>query len=183
MKKIIFYLFLFYGISTHVNAQIQKGTKTIGGQISFSSTSVSSTATIGSSSRTESESQTNLSLAPIGGIMITDNIMVGTEVKLVVLGSSSGSGSGIGLLPFGRYYYPAGEKFYIFGELALGFGSVKGGSSSTSFSEWHIGPGASYFLKDNVAIEAALNFNSLKYKDSSLANNSTTLHIGLQFYF
>jgi opacity protein-like surface antigen len=186
MKKKSLFIILFLCICWQMNAQIQKGTRTLGGSVGFSSTTATSTTTLtGYPTKESSSSSSYLSLAPKGGIMLTDNVMVGAEIDFSISGrgGQSSSTTTIGLLPFGRYYFPAGDKFYVFGEFALGFGSSSNGSASASVTTWHIGPGASYFIKDNIAIEAELNFNSTKYKDASQAINTTTLGIGLQFYF
>jgi hypothetical protein len=186
MKKKSLFIMLLLGVCSQINAQIQKGTKTLGGSIGFSSTSTTTTiSNTGSPTKESSGSSSYLYLAPKGGVMITDNIMVGSDINFSVSGrgGQSSSVTSIGLMPFGRYYYPAGDKFYVFGEFSLGFGSSSSGSASTSITTWHIGPGASYFIKDNVSIEAELNFNSTKYKDAPQAISTTTLGIGLQFYF
>lgn len=159
MIKPMYYLFLFLGFGHFANAQIQKGTKTAGGSISFYSITesakiVSNGTTINEASR----SNTQLILAPKAGLMLTDNIMAGTGLFL-----SSGGGSSFAISPFGRYYFPAGDRFYAFGEFSLLLGNA---------TSWNIGGGASYFIKDNVAIEGLLTFNRV-----------VQLGVGLQFYF
>lgn len=167
MKKLMYYLFLFLGFSHFAKAQIQQGTKTASGSIGFYSTTYTSKlAYNGITTQEASTSGTQLKLAPKAGLMLTDNIMVGTGL-LITSGDdsslTSGSSSSFAISPFGRYYFPAGDKFYAFGEFSLLLGS---GSS------WNIGGGASYFLKDNVAIEGLLTFNQ-----------AVRFGIGLQFYF
>lgn len=159
MKKLMYYLLLFLGFGHFTKAQIQQGTKMAGGNISFYSTTYSSKGTYnGTAFNDVSNSSTQLLLAPKAGLMLTDNIMVGTGVNL-----STGEGYSFALSPFGRYYFPAGDRFYAFGEISLVL------AKSTSFN---IGGGASYFIKDNVAIEGLITFNKIVH-----------LGIGLQFYF
>lgn len=87
---------------------------------------------------------------------------------------------------FGRYMHPLNEKTYVWGELGLGFGSYKvtedDETYSLSASQFHLGPGVSFFLNKQVAIEAMLRYSNTGI-GGQLKTNEVGLFSGIQIFF
>ena len=97
----------------------------------------------------------------------------------------------------GRYYFTPADKFSLFGQLALGFGSEKydDGADSVKASTFGVnaGLGLNYFLSSNFALQASwagLGYNSHKLEDADdsyntfgLNANLTNINLGLVYKF
>jgi len=140
MKKIILMLVLGGTILT-ASAQIEKGAILVGGNSSFSYSSVSPSG--GSSS-----SITLFNLK--GGYFVAENIALGLNFGYQSISSSSLTTIGV----FGRYY-PAG-KFFV----GAGYSSTKASGASSSQGQFNLEGGYVGFVGKSVAFEPAISFNS-----------------------
>lgn len=144
-------------------------------------------------------STTQMIVNPKVGYFFKPNILAGASISIQTeknADSSSPSspwgGSGawsestrlVGV--FGRYMHPLNEKTYVWGELGFGFGSYKvtedDESYSFSASQFHIGPGVSFFLNKHVAIEAMLRYFHTGI-GGQLKTNEVGLFSGIQIFF
>lgn len=135
------------------------------------------------------------SFNPKAGYFIKQRFAVGgmmeysfSSSKLTADEKSSSSSFGIG--PMVRYYRGYFEGISAFGEIAAGIGSTV---DKQIFSESEIetkhklsfataGVGASYFLKENVAAEAMLQYYySVRKPDGDNPNNNRHINSGLRF--
>ncbi|MBB3842011.1 opacity protein-like surface antigen [Runella defluvii] len=141
-------------------------------------------------------STTQMTLNPKVGYFFKPNILVGASISVKTDkdadSSSPWGGSGVWsestriVGAFGRYMQPLNEKTYVWGELGFGFGSYKvtedDESYSFSASQFHIGPGVSFFLNKHVAIEAMLRYSHTGI-GGQLKTNEVGLFSGIQIFF
>lgn len=150
---------------------------------------------VGFGSEKTGELKSNVfNISPKAGYFVTENIAVGVK-----LGYTSGKDTnqvGPGTVEvktnafeagaFGRYYFTPASQFSFFGELSAGFNSSKseiegvpGESKSNGFNVG-LAPGISYFVSNNIALEATfglLGYNTNK-PDFDGAESTDTFNIG-----
>jgi len=105
------------------------------------------------------EDATTFSFSPSLGYFISDKIAVGGRLSFQTISDDGGSSFGIG--GFGRYYmsFSDDNKFYGFGEAALGFASTKPpGEGAESYSSFGLGvaPGFGFYPGKQFAVEFTL---------------------------
>lgn len=153
-------------------AQTSKGSWLIGGGITFSS------------SKTGDFDQTDFSITPGAGYFFANNFAAGAGIGFA---SSKEEGEDATTLfsfnPFLRYYFvDIGSKAKLFANGTFGFGSAKILGDSEPFTNWEISAGPAFFLNKNVALEMALAYGSLKFKDADDATNSFGAKVGFQIH-
>lgn len=164
----------------------------------FTKGDVFASGSIGYGSEKTGENKNNVfTFSPKAGYFVTNNIAVGVK-----LGFTSGKDTeqvGPASIEtktntfeagaFGRYYFTPASQFSFFGELSAGFNSSKteiegvpGESKSNGFNVG-VAPGISYFVSNNIALEAT--FGLLGYKtnkpDVDGAESTDTFNIGANF--
>lgn len=153
-------------------AQLQKGSTLVGGGIGNLDVGFGS------------GSQFSINLTPRVGYFIQDNVAVGGKVDLGYTGQKGGNDTySYGINAFGRYYF--GEKEFDtllkqgrwFLEAGAGIAGLKGADIGFNVN---FGPGYSYFLSENVAVEGLLLYNGTFGSGSS---NGLSLNVGFQIYF
>lgn len=181
MKKFTFLALLIIAGSITVKAQIKKGSKLLGGGISFGITE---------SGVTPNETEyKNFSLNPSIGFVTRDNQAVGfnlffSRATTVVSGQPqddvkmNGYGGGV----FLRRYLPLGKSFYLFGEGQANFSYTQTDrypsqdvhSKQMQYSGSIVFyPGITYSIKDRIHLEAGLN-NLLNFTYFRTENKLTT---------
>lgn len=210
MKKTLFttafVVFAFFA----AHAQIGAGTLSVGGALQVNSTGGKVKSSSGSADKA---STTSIEFGPKVGYFISDNFSVGVGIGLNTSKTESADGNTkntsnvFGIAPFARYHIPVGEKFYVFGEAALGVGfgggKTKNGGTSVDHDKIStvglaVSPGLIFLPSERIAIELSINllsFNSRTQKDkenSSNKNISNSFSFGpdlfspqlsVQFYF
>jgi Opacity family porin protein len=174
----IFFFFLIFS----VKAQTQKGTVLVGSDISQ--------LNLGLQGHNNTFSVT---VDPQMGIFIRNNKLIGAQLTF---GLSTQNGTTViqyGLSAFGRYYFGNDSiSFYRkhkwFIEANAGpFGNSTSGKNvehtSTNGLGIGIGPGFSYFLTSNVALEALIKYDLTLGFGSSTTNNAIGASLGLQIFF
>lgn len=154
MKKISFVLLLTVFISISAKAQTASGNMMIGGGISFSSQSYQSNSDVGNSS---------FNFSPDFGYFVADNFAVGAAFRL---GTSTNDNAisktqttTVGFGPYARYYkFTSNENFAFFGQAQFLLSSsteddTPGDETKSSFVEFSISPGFSYFLTKHWALD------------------------------
>lgn len=182
MKKILLAgAVALFGLS---NAQIAKGTTYLSGSVEYSQKETNN-----GNNKTE-----NFNVLPTVGYFVGTNLAVGLGVgyqtekttNTTAIGENVTKQPAFVVAPFVRKYWTLGEKFYIFGQLAvpMQFGkteyesTVGNVSTSTEAKYTQIGvtvkPGLDYFLNKNWSIEATIGefgYNNYKPKDGDATNN------------
>jgi len=178
MKKFLFTTVLVFACSIGVaTAQLQKGSTLVGGGIGDLSLGLGSGNAF------------SINLTPRVGYFIQDNVAIGAKVGL---GLTSQKYEGAekattnyeyNLNVFGRYYFGQEEFDTLlkqgrwFLEAGAGLGGVKGADVGFNVN---FGPGYSYFLSDNVAVEGLLLYDG---KFGAGSYNGLSLNVGFQIYF
>ena len=204
MKKVLLSLALGFA-TTIAFAQIEAGTKILGGELSYTSVDNKSEVTNNNTTTTTTVKSSSMSLIPSFGYMFQDNL--GAGLRLGIQNSSSGdetTNAGkdetnitiVGL--FGRYYLPvAGDKMFFHADLILDFGFGKDKNTQTdnqgvkttteadlNTMAFGIQPGWDFFVGDKWAIEMNwgwLGYTSESRKTSAVTNTET--EFGLKFDF
>jgi hypothetical protein len=185
MKKIIFTLLIGLMSASFVQAQLDQGTKYLGGN--FNLGFGSSSNKVGSET-TDGPKTFNFGITPTLGFFMQDNLMLGLGIGY---SSSSMTTKGDGVTepdeqkvstgmfdisPFVRYYMMPTEKmgFFVNAGFGVGFGKMKdevtmGGTTTTDemkLSAFSVGvtPGVVFFISEKVAFEAT--FGGLIYSSS-----------------
>jgi hypothetical protein len=149
-------------------AQPSKGSAMIGGNAGFNSYSYGDF------------SSSYIYLGPRVGYFFTDMFEAGAAVDLNFYGGDD-EGSYLGIGPFVRYYINSSGDVRFFAEAGIEFASIDFGGNTDSFSNFgfNIGAGGDYFLSPNVALEAALMFNSNKDEDDDESATNIGINIGV----
>ena len=136
--------------------------------------------------------QFSLNINPKAGWFVKDNLAVGGEVNLGLNTQKGATSFAYGVGVFGRKYYGAETtnlartaKWFleanagIYGVNLTGTGLP---STSTNGFGLGIGPGYSYFISQNIALEALAKYNLTAGFGNSPTNNSIKLGLGFQIY-
>ncbi|MDH7445597.1 outer membrane beta-barrel protein [Aquimarina sp. 2201CG14-23] len=146
---------------------------------------------VGYNSQSTGDAKTNsFEITPRVGFFVSENLVVGARIGYntqkqevpfadeIKLNTFTGGA-------FGRYYFTPSNKFSIFGELGVNYLSIKAdvGAVDTTTDGFGIGggPGVSYFISDNFALEAfwgALSYASTK-PDVDGADSTDSFAIGV----
>ncbi len=206
--KIVLFIGLFFFISLGSYAQPVAGGMFAGGAISFT---VSSEKDVSGGTTVEGPTRTNLTIMPIGGMFIDDNLAIGAgigftrqAVKTTAGGTETvNSQNMFRIAPFARYYMGV-DKAGLFAQagLDMGFGGTKFKSGGTvtdgpNILTMDIGlrPGIYYYLLPNLSIDARFGFfgynlyrekdaNDNKFIDStfSLRLDARAFNFGLYYH-
>lgn len=168
--------------------QIIKGTKAIGGGISYSSTT--QPGYLG-----EEDSDSSFEIIPGFGYFVSDGLLIGINLgyssgKTTAFGGATKS-SGFAVGPLARYYkQTSNENFAIYGQFSFLYGSGKETDSSnqetkTSAIDIAVSPGLAYFLNDHWVVELGfrgIGYNSLDPDNDVDNNNTKTFEVGLNSF-
>lgn len=183
MKKVIL-TFLFAGAFVASQAQTEKGTWMLGGNIGFSTSSSTSKS---NGTTVDGPSYTNFNISPMAGYFIMDRLAVGLDLNYSSFSSTTkqkntagnnvdltDKSSDIIVSPMVRYYYMMNDKAGLFGHLGVGFGSRSSSnqslvndavttteSPSSSLFNLTVGPGFVYFLNPSIGLEASVLYSSM----------------------
>lgn len=157
-------------------AQINKGQYLVGGAAGFNHDKAGEAKT------------TTIFISPNAGYFVADKLAVGLDASFTSAKEKVGDVDGDKLStfnvgPFVRYYFlPTAQKVNVFAHGAFRFGSTKvGDADGVSSTDWTIKAGPAFFLSPSVALETAVYYGSLKYKDVD-ATNSFGLSVGFQIH-
>ena len=130
-------------------------------------------------------------VSPKAGYFVTDNIAVGlslgyTNGKTEEDGAEDIKINEFEVGAFGRYYFTPASQFSIFGELGVGYGTIKQeqGDAEAKYNGFNVGlaPGVSYFISKNFALEATvglLGYKSVKNDDTDAKADNFDLGLNL----
>ncbi|RKT01145.1 hypothetical protein [Chryseobacterium defluvii] len=182
MKKLIVTgILAVAGLTTTMNAQIQKGNWLVGSSL------------ISSNFGLNTGGGYNIALQPKGAYFIEDNVAIGGYVDLGINKVTNGSPTefvyGVGGL--GRYYLSPGEKgvdnllhhgrWFLEGNVGIGGRSVENGDSTTGL-DFGAGPGYSYFITPNIGLEGLVKYKGRAGFGSEGLNSNITFNLGFSIY-
>ncbi len=178
MKKFLFSTLMVFAFSIGIaSAQLQKGSTLVGGGIGDLSLGLGSGNAFA------------INLTPRVGYFIQDNVAIGGKVGLGLTSQKfdgadkTTTNYSYNVNAFGRYYFGPNEFDTLlkqgrwFLEAGAGIGGVKGADVGFNLN---FGPGYSYFLSDNVAVEGLLLYEGIFGAGNS---NGLSLNVGFQIYF
>jgi opacity protein-like surface antigen len=204
MKKVLLSALAVFAF-TFANAQ-EGETKSEGG-FSKGDVFVSGSFGFGSEKFGDFYDASSFNFSPSVGYFVSENIAIGAMLKISSAENAEvefpGFGSGnvekfssFGADIFGRYYFTPADKFSLFAQAAVGFGSntyEDGGEFKASTFGVNAGLGLSYFVSSNFAIEASwvgLGYNSFTFEDADdsfntfgLNGNLSNINLGLVYKF
>lgn len=176
MKKLVLGAAIFAAGLFTANAQIQEGNWMVGGQVA----------------NVKFTNGFNMDLTPQVGYFVKDNWAIGGLVSLNV-GSPAGSRAtqtDWGLKAFTRYYFGPNEvntllnngRFFTEGSAGFGGKNSSGNGLSTNGLGLGIGAGYSYFVTNNISLDALLKFDTSVGGGNKIANGDLGLNVGFQIY-
>jgi hypothetical protein len=209
MKKLVLGIAIGF-LVLNMNAQVNKGTFMVGGDVSYSGTHIDNEFSIDGPLLSGGYKSNNIAIRPQIGEMITNSLMlgVGLNYELNTLKSSSISSSSasryeekskiILINPYLRKFRAITKNFYFtttFNFLAgIGKGSYENGQNSYLETDLkifriNITPGLTYFLSDKWAISGSFGrvyYNYQSEKPSKIISifketNNVTQNYGLDF--
>ena len=140
------------------NAQLQKGNYMVGGEFAAANFGLNQGAGY------------NFQITPQAAFFVQDNWAVGPYVKLGfsgAKGSPTTFGYGVGALS--RYYFSPGEqgidsllkhgRFFVEGNAGIGGTTISDGGASANGLDLGIGPGYTYFITQNIGLDASVKLN------------------------
>lgn len=195
MKKILFLTsFLIFGITGISHAQLEQGNFMLGADLGSGLVNPATNGLFGLNVGLNEGAGWDIGLSPKAGYMISDSFLLGAIVNL---GYSQVSDESDGVFVYGaqalsRFYVSPGEadvadvvpagQFYLETNAGLAGRNVTDEEATNGFA-FGFGPGYSYFLNDNVALEASVKYNGLVGAGSRNYQNSLGINIGIQVFF
>ncbi len=186
MKKtslLIILFLLFFGISFGQNISLQKGTFSINGNISFTSSYPES------SELNSSTFQFN----PRFDYFVVNNFSLGVMIDYKYHTFAGRNNSSWGIGPSLRYYINF-DNIKPFAGAGYSY-SYEGFFNSDDYNQYSniiLSIGTDYFINNNVALETVLNYTnshiknsnkSLIYSDPDATVNSLSIGVGINFFF
>lgn len=138
----------------------------------------------------------DIGISPKAGYFISDNLVVGAIANL---GFSKSPESGeestkttvYGVQAFSRFYVRPGEaelddvvstgRFFLETNAGIAGVNVTGGSTTNGFA-FGFGPGYSFFLNSNIALEASAKYNGLVGGGNTNYQHSLGVNLGIQIF-
>ena len=197
MKKIfIAFVFIFgaYGVG---HAQLQQGTWMLGSDLGSGIISPASSGLFGFNFGLNDGAGYNVGISPKLGYFVDDNFLLGGVVNLGFTKSAEASNGDAtettvyGVQALSRYYLSPGEagvdnmlnsgRFFLEGNAGFAGVNVQDGPTTNGFA-FGVGPGYSYFVTPNVALETSLKYNGLVGGGNTTYQNSIGLNLGIQIF-
>ncbi|WP_424493297.1 hypothetical protein [Salinimicrobium sp. GXAS 041] len=194
MKKILLLAtFFIVGITQNAHAQLQEGNILLGTDIGSGIATSSTNGLFGLNLGLDEDSGYNIGISPKIGYFFSNDFVAGAIVNL---GYNNAAGDDddtantflYGVQAFSRYYLtpsevdlgdsvPAGQ-FFIETQAGIAGRNIEGGDSTNGFA-FGFGPGYSYFLNSNVALEATVKYNGLAGGGNDNYQNSLGVNLGI----
>lgn len=164
------------------NAQLQKGSVLVGGDIADFDIGLRKNAGY------------SIEINPKAAWFINNNIAVGPYVLLGVSKANKASATvfdyGVGAL--GRYYLGTSQvsienfirntRFFVEGNVGISGRNVSDGGGTTNGLGLGIGPGLAYFITPNVSLETLLKYNGMLGFGDATTQSDLNLSVGFQIY-
>ncbi len=178
MKKVLlFALFVSAAGVIQSNAQLQKGSVLIGGDLAGFDLGLNEGSTF------------TMNLTPKVAWFVRDNLALGGYVDFgLATAKEAGTNVSYGVGGLGRYYFPtanvsATRSTRFFTEANVGIQGVNTpGGNNTNGLGFGFGPGLAYFVTDNIALETLLKYNGIVGYGSDATSSRLSLNLGFQIY-
>ena len=196
MKKILFLTaFFLFGIVT-AQAQLQEGNVMLGTDLGSGLTSTTSNGLLSFNFGLNEGAGFDVGISPKVGYFLNDNFVVGGLVNLGFSKSAENNGESTkttiyGVQGFSRYYLSPQEaeldelvktgRFFLETNAGIAGLNVKDGPTTNGFA-FGFGPGYSYFLNSNIALEASAKYNGLVGGGNTEYQNSLGVNLGIQIF-
>lgn len=195
MRAMLLTALMVLGAVAISNAQLAEGDYMIGTDLGSGLTSNASNGLFGFNFGLNDGAGFNVGLAPKVGYFVSDNFLLGAVVNLGYAKGPETEGASestiYGIQALSRYYLAPGEQGVdnmlkrgrFFAEANAGFAgvNVKDGPTTNGFA-FGFGPGYSYFITDNVALETSVKYNGLVGGGNTTYQHSLGLNLGLQIH-
>ena len=197
MKKLLFLsTILILGFSGISNAQTEQGTFMLGTDLGSGLVNTASPGLFGLNFGLNEGAGFNVGISPKMGYFVKDNFMVGAVVNVGFTKSAEYDGlstrtTTYGIQALSRYYMSQGEKgvdnflkrgsFFSEANAGVAGVNVKDGPTTNGFA-FGVGPGYSYFLTKNVALETTLKYNGLVGGGNTTYQHALGLNFGVQVF-
>ncbi len=187
---------MIFGVAGISNAQLSEGDFMLGADTGSGLVGSSNDGLFGLNFGLNDGAGYNVGLSPKIGYFIADNFLIGVSTNLGftkspenALGESTNT-TVYGIQALSRYYLFPGvvgvdnllKRGRFFVEANGGISGVNGDGPSTNGFALGFGPGYSYFITDNVALETTLKYNGLAGGGDTSYQNSLGLTIGIQVF-
>lgn len=195
MKRILLLTaFLIFGITGISHAQLEEGNFMLGADIGSGIINPATNGLFGLNVGLNEGAGWDIGLSPKAGYMVSDSFLLGAIVNL---GYSKASDDSDGIFVYGvqaltRFYIRPGEanvadavpagQFFLETNAGLAGRNVSGGETTNGFA-FGFGPGYSYFLNDNVALEGSVKYSGLTGAGNAAYQNSLGINLGIQIFF
>lgn len=190
------------------NAQLSQGDIMLGSDLGSGLITSTSNGLFGFNFGLNDGAGYNVGLSPKIGYFVNDNFLIGALVNLgftkspevevvsVINGVSevsyvSSKSTVYGIQAFARYYLFPGQigvdnllnkgRWFFEANAGISGVNVKDGNSTNGIA-LGFGPGYSYFITDNVALETSLKYNGLAGGGNTNYINSIGLNLGIQIF-
>ncbi|AYD48386.1 MAG TPA: hypothetical protein VFQ86_06595 [Arachidicoccus soli] len=197
MKKILclFGVVIFASVGV-ANAQIEKGNLMIGTDLGSGIASPGSNSLFGMNFNLNKNSGFSFGLSPKIGYFIKDNLLIGGIVDFGFTKAPKVNGIApkttvYGVQALGRYYLSPGEqgvdnllkhgRFFAEANAGIAGVNVTGGNTTNGFA-FGFGPGYSYFITPNVALEGLVKYNGLVGGGNTTYQHALGLNFGVQVF-
>jgi hypothetical protein len=166
MKKVLMMSALF--ISALTFGQLEKGSEFVSGSAGFSSQGGEFD---NGTSTTDSPTYSTFNVSPAGGYFVADGLAVGLSLGFSGTkwnddaNDSKSKTSSFGLSVFAKKYKSIADKFYLFGQANVGFGSGKSETENngttvdgpkTNSIFFGLAPGAEYFFSEHISMSCSV---------------------------
>lgn len=197
MKKLLLLCALvtlgFTGVS---NAQLQEGNLMLGSDLGSGLINSGSRGLFGLNFGLNEGAGFDIGLSPKVGYFVRDNFMVGGVVNFGFSKSPEYNGfstrtTTYGIQALSRYYLSPGEegidnllkhgRFFAEANAGVAGVNIKDGNTTNGFI-FGVGPGYSYFVSNNVALETTLKYNGLVGGGNTTYQHSIGLNFGVQVF-
>lgn len=198
MKKILtLSLLLMMGFISSSHAQLEEGSFMLGADLGSGLSSPTTNGLFGFNLGLNDGAGFDVGLSPKAGYFINDNLLLGGIVNLgytkspEVTGGESVHTFIYGVQGLSRFYLRPSDvelndvvntgRFFLETNAGVAGVNIKDGATTNGFT-FGFGPGYSYFLNSNVALEASAKYSGLAGGGNTEYQNSLGIHLGIQVF-
>lgn len=198
MKKILlltsFFMFGIIGVS---HAQLEQGNFMLGADMGSGLATTTSNGLFSMNFGLNEGAGFDLGISPKAGYLVNDNLVLGAIVNLGFSKSPENSGVSTkttvyGVQAFSRFYFRPGEtemlddvvsfgRFFMETNAGIAGVNVADGPTTNGFA-FGFGPGYSYFLNPNIALETSVKYNGLVGGGNTAYQNAIGINLGIQIF-
>lgn len=195
-KALLMTVAMLLGVVGISNAQLSEGDFMLGSDLGSGLVTSTSNGLFGFNFGLNDGAGYNVGLSPKVGYFVADNFLIGVATNLGFTKSPEVNGESAkttvyGIQALSRYYLFPGQvgvdnllkkgRFFFEANGGIAGFNVKDGNSTNGFA-LGFGPGYSYFITDNVALETSVKYNGLAGGGDTSYTHSLGLNLGIQIF-